>query len=236
MKGFILAAGYGERLRPLTNSIPKPLIQICNKPAILYSVALLKEAGIRDVICNLHYLPEQIKKYFSDNKNFGLNIEFSYEPEILGTGGALYKCRSLLADEPFMLVNSDVICDINLSSFAECSAPVIAVTGRGQGRTVSVRDNKVADFKGVLGSGIPPSYDYMGIAFLDGSIFRHLVPEHSSVVYTAYTALAGDQQLRYFHHQGFWGDIGTMENIKSVEEYLKENPVLIKRVEIQTAY
>lgn len=107
MKAMILAAGLGTRLRPLTYSVPKPMMPICNRPLIAWLIDALVEAGVREVIVNLHHLPEVIESALPSLFP-SVRFSFSFEPEILGTGGALRKVRAQLAsEEEFFLLNGD---------------------------------------------------------------------------------------------------------------------------------
>ena len=85
MKALILCAGKGERLKPLTDTIPKPMVPIANKPLLEYIIQLCKKHNIKDIAINTSYLPEKIKEYFGNGEKFGVNINYSYEPELLGT-------------------------------------------------------------------------------------------------------------------------------------------------------
>ena len=91
MKAMILAAGYGTRLLPLTREIPKALLPLCGRPLISYTLAFLKKWGFNEIIINLHHHPQSIKDELGDGSQFGLRIIYSYEPEILGTGGGIKK-------------------------------------------------------------------------------------------------------------------------------------------------
>jgi len=113
MKAFILAAGFGTRLRPLTDHIPKPLIPILNIPSLFYTFFLLRQAGITEIICNIHHHSLAIRRFIEASDLPGLTITFSEEPVILGTGGGLKKCENLLGTDEFLLVNSDIITDID---------------------------------------------------------------------------------------------------------------------------
>lgn len=114
MKTFILSAGLGTRLRPITNKIPKVLVKIGNKPVLEHLILLCKKQGIKDIIINLHHFPEKIKKYFGHGQKLGVNIIYSYEPKIMGGAGALKKVEKYL-DKSFMVMNGDVITNLNLT-------------------------------------------------------------------------------------------------------------------------
>jgi NDP-sugar pyrophosphorylase family protein len=116
MKAMILAAGYGTRLRPITYLLPKPVMPLCNKPLIAYAVDNLLNAGIDEIIVNLHHLPDAIESYLADMYE-DVTFHFSLEHEILGTGGGVRRVRHLLeADEEFLLVNGDTLQSPNLEA------------------------------------------------------------------------------------------------------------------------
>lgn len=117
MKAMILAAGLGNRMRPLTNHTPKPLLQAGGKPLIEYHLLNLQRAGIREVVINLAHLGEKLRDYLGNGSAFGVDIRYSPEPEPLETGGAILHASQLLGAEPFLLVNGDVWCDIEFSTF-----------------------------------------------------------------------------------------------------------------------
>lgn len=109
MKAMLLAAGRGTRLRPLTDNIPKPLLQVGSHRLIEYHLLALAEAGIKEVIINICYHAKQIMEQLGNGSRYGLTIEYSYEPDrILGTGGGIYQALPLLGDKPFILISADV--------------------------------------------------------------------------------------------------------------------------------
>jgi mannose-1-phosphate guanylyltransferase len=114
MKGLVLAAGYGERLRPLTATVPKPLLEIGGRPLIHYPLLLLRHAGIREVAVNLHHLGGKIEAALGRGSSLGLAITYSREPVLLGTGGPVAALRSYFKAEPFVILNSDTIMDLDL--------------------------------------------------------------------------------------------------------------------------
>jgi NDP-sugar pyrophosphorylase family protein len=116
MKALVLAAGLGERVRPLTETIPKPMLEVGGRPLIHYAFAMLRGAGITQVAINLHHLAEKIQDGLRDGKAFGLDITYSPEATLTGTGGPLNALRDYFADETFVLANSDTIIDLDLAA------------------------------------------------------------------------------------------------------------------------
>ena len=112
MKAMILAAGRGRRLSPLTDKLPKPMIDINGKPIIYYQLKLLKKYNIKEVVINLNYMPWKIKNYLG-SKKFGIRIRYSYEKKLLGTAGAVKKVEKIF-DADFFVVYGDIITDMNL--------------------------------------------------------------------------------------------------------------------------
>jgi NDP-sugar pyrophosphorylase family protein len=111
---MILAAGRGTRLRPLTDRLPKPLVPVAGRPVIEYALTLLCQAGIHDVIINLHHLGEQVRERLGDGSRLGVRITYSREETILDTGGGIKKAEPLLRGEPFVVMNGDTIVDAPL--------------------------------------------------------------------------------------------------------------------------
>jgi MurNAc alpha-1-phosphate uridylyltransferase len=115
MKAMILAAGLGKRMRPLTDTLPKPLIPVRGKPLIAYHLEALARAGITEVIINLAYRGAQIQEFVGDGSAWGLQVVYSQEPEPLETGGAIVHAAALLGSEPFILLNADIFTDFDFS-------------------------------------------------------------------------------------------------------------------------
>lgn len=116
MKALVLAAGKGERLRPLTDVTPKPMLELGSRPLISYALAMLRRAGIAEVAINLHHLPAAIQNGLGDGSRLGLRIRYAPEPVLLGTGGPLNGLREFLgaSDKTFVIANSDTILDLDL--------------------------------------------------------------------------------------------------------------------------
>lgn len=118
MKAFILAAGVGNRLRPLTLKLPKPMIPLVNKPVIAHTLDNLKKHNINSVVMNLHFMADTISSYFGDGHNIGMEINYSKEENLLGTAGGLKKCKKYF-DSTFVVLSGDNLCDIDITSVIE---------------------------------------------------------------------------------------------------------------------
>jgi len=119
MKAFILAAGFGTRLQSLGLDVPKVMVLIGGKPLLEHHIELFKQQGIREFIVNLHYLPEKITSHCGDGSKFGVDITYSYEPELLGTAGAVKKMECLLRDGPFIVFYGDNLVRVEFAPLVE---------------------------------------------------------------------------------------------------------------------
>ena len=123
MKAMVLAAGRGERMRPITDRIPKPLVPVVGKPLIGYHLDSLARAGIRDIVINLAYRGAQIREALGDGAAYGVRIQYSDEgPDPIETGGGIFKALPLLGEEPFLVVNGDVWTDFDFAQMPGLSA------------------------------------------------------------------------------------------------------------------
>jgi len=147
MKVVLLAAGKGTRLRPLTDEMPKVMIPIAGKPILEHHVEHLAGAGILEIFINLHHLPERITSHFGDGRKWGVRIRYSFEPEIMGTAGAVKKLEAELRGGPFLVVYGDNYLELDLSGFIEASA---ASEGVG---TVAVFEKVDVNGSGILELG-----------------------------------------------------------------------------------
>ena len=129
---MVMAAGAGTRLRPLTLALPKPMVPIANRPVLEYAIENLKRHGIRDIVLNLHNHPDLIRRHFKDGSRWGVNIQYSYEPQLLGTAGGVRKAGAFLGQGTFLVMSGDGLTDIDLSQLlafhaAKKSAATIGV-------------------------------------------------------------------------------------------------------------
>jgi mannose-1-phosphate guanylyltransferase len=116
---MLLAAGLGTRLRPLTYEVPKPLVPVLGTPVMEHIVRLLARHGFDDVICNLHYFPDQIERRFGDGSEWGVRLSYSHEEELLGTAGGVRNVRDHFGDQTFLIISGDALTDIDLTALWE---------------------------------------------------------------------------------------------------------------------
>lgn len=121
-KAFVMAAGVGTRLEPLTLSVPKPLVPVCNVPIMEYNISLLRQHGFKDITANLHYFPDQIESYFGDGAAFGVSMRYSFEEELMGTAGGVRKMAGvadLKEGGRALVMSADVLTDIDISALVK---------------------------------------------------------------------------------------------------------------------
>ncbi len=234
MKAMILAVGFGTRLRPLTNKVPKPMMPIMNRPILEHTIHLLSSNGIHDITVNLHHLPERIQEYFGDGKDFGVQLHWSHEPEILGTAGGIKKAQQWLDGESFLVINSDVVTDINLSKVisyhkAEGSALTLVVRegdSPEQCDPIEVdEDDRIVHMVGASSKNIPDDTTrvlFTGIQVMEQEIFDR-IPENKFYGTTTdvFPGMLEDAlPMLVYWHTGYWKDIGTIQNYLDVHKDL----------------
>ena len=116
-KAIILAAGFGTRMMPLSAHTPKPVMPVWGRPIVEHTLRILSEWGVAEVLINLHHNPSPLLDYFRKNPVCGMKIEFSFEPEILGTGGAIRKASWFLENSPFWMINTDITAEVSPEPF-----------------------------------------------------------------------------------------------------------------------
>jgi len=223
MKAMILAAGRGERMRPLTDHTPKPLLQAGGKPLIVWHLEKLAAAGFREVVINHAHLGAQIEAALGDGAKWGLTINYSPEPPgALETAGGIARALPLLGDAPFLVVNGDVFCDVDFPTFAQHDCPVsgarlLLVTNpahHGSG-DFSLADDRIvpADGKQTL--------TYAGIGVFSPPMFRKLTVGQPMKLRPLLDAAIAAGTLAGEHYTGRWVDVGTPERLAELDQELK---------------
>jgi MurNAc alpha-1-phosphate uridylyltransferase len=213
MKAMILAAGRGDRLRPITDTLPKPLIHVRGTPLIVRHLERLAAAGIREVVINVSHLASQIVDALGDGTKWGLSIAWSREDEPLETAGGLASARPLLGKEPFMLVNADVYCDYPFASLAALELGGLAA------HIVMVPNppfRPLGDFslaEGLVGNLETPRYTYSGIGVFDPCMVDGIAAGTKAPLAPLLRAAADKGRLGGEVFAGPWSDVGTPERL-----------------------
>jgi len=213
MKAMILAAGRGERLRPLTDITPKPLLEVRGKPLIVYHLEALARAGFTDVVINLSWLGEQIRSRLGDGADFGVNIEYSEEMQALETAGGIRQALPLLS-ERFIVVNADVFTDYDFAALRTADSPAHLVL------VDNPQHNDRGDFslhQSSVGNSGSPQHTFSGIAQYHRSFFAELEPGKQALAPLLRKA-ADKGQVSGELFQGTWIDIGTVERLAQLND------------------
>ncbi|MBQ6915736.1 MAG: phosphotransferase, partial [Kiritimatiellae bacterium] len=224
-KAIVLAAGHGTRLRPFTCATPKPLMPVWGEPMLGRIVAMLREWGVDDIAFNTHCLHEQVKAW-ADGYRRGataagdiVKIKVSYEPEILGTGGVLNPLREWIGDEPFYLVNGDIVVENapnpldKVRNFESPSVVGCALVSESGPRTIEVEPESgfVTNWRS-QDAGWDGTYTYCGIAVLKPEILKFVKPEGYSSIVSAYedAMMHGKFVKSVRSREMLWTDAGTI--------------------------
>ena len=211
MKAMILAAGRGERMRPLTDTTPKPLLEVQGKPLIVHHLEALARAGFTEVVVNLSWLGEQIRERLGDGSAFGVSIEYSEEPEALETAGGIRQALPLLGDR-FAVVNADVFTSYDFARLrdSDASAHLVLVTNPDHNRD---GDFSLAD--GLVGNHGDPLYTFSGIACYRRRFFDAIEQGKLALApLLREAAVRGEVSGELF--EGEWIDIGTPERLEEL--------------------
>ena len=230
MKAMILAAGYGTRLRPISYKLPKPMVPLCNRPLIGWSVESFLAAGVRDVIVNVHHLAESIEGYLRAHYFGEVDFHFSFEKEILGTGGGVRRVRALLEnEEDFFLVNGDTVQfphydELRAARRAADSLAALTLRHPPEGdrfTSVWLDDGFITGF----GKGTGDPLMFAGSHCISSRIFRYLPDkDFSGIVDEVYGPLLDTKRetIAGVVDDGLWFDIGTPQRYLSASQALLE--------------
>lgn len=229
-KAIVLAAGFGSRFLPLTLMKPKPLFPLWGKPALGYSLELLKSWGVRDVLINAHHHGGQILDYIKSGPVAGLRCQVSFEPDILGTGGAIPKARWFLDEAPFWMLNSDVLADLPCKPLLEShrlhgSIATLWLHAERGPRTVEHRNGLVTVFKSPV-SGTEGTATFCGLQLLSPRILEYLPPSGFSSIIDAYenALIAGETIGGVVVPGAYWADIGKPETYLATHGDMMSHP------------
>ncbi len=215
MKAMILAAGRGERMRPLTDVCPKPLLKVRNKALIDYHLEKLATAGIKEVIINTAWLAEQITAHVGDGSHWGLQVQYSHEGwPALETGGGIFRALSLLGSEPFLVINGDVW--TNWKPTSPRLPPTWKLNTLAHLMLVPNPSHHPRGDFGLLNDQVlataEQQFTYSGIAFVSSALFAGCTSGAFKLAPLLYTA-AHNLRLSGELFVGEWSDVGTPERL-----------------------
>ncbi|NNM58637.1 MAG: nucleotidyltransferase family protein [Legionellales bacterium] len=213
MKAMILAAGRGVRMRPLTDSLPKPLIRIHGKPLIQYHIEALAAAGVTEIVINVSHMAGRIKGYLEDGKRFGVNIQYSFEKHPLEMAGGIIQALPLLGDQPFIVISADIWTDYQYSHLPhqpEKMAHLVLVN--------NPEENPAGDFSLVGGVVTEPNqdaYTFGGIGVYRPELFHGL--EQSVMTIGPILREAIPKHLVTGEiFAGRWHNVGNLQQVKAL--------------------
>lgn len=221
MRAMILAAGRGERMRPLTDRVPKPLLSVAGMPLIEHHLRMLAAGGFREVVVNVSHLAEQLRSFLGDGRTWGLDITIIEEPPgALETGGGIYNALPHLGDGPFLVVNGDVWCPLEpdrLPDLAPADRAHLALVDNpphNPGGDFGLRNGRV------YAAGDAGRLTFTGVSLLDPRLFAACNPGAFPLAPLLREAVAAGQVSGH-HHRGDWVDVGTPERLQALDRHLR---------------
>lgn len=215
MRAMILAAGRGERMRPLTDQTPKPLLKIGGQSLIERHLRALIRDGVQDVVVNLSWLGEMIRQELGDGKRFGVRIHYSEEgPVPLETAGGIFRALPLLGSEPFVVVNGDIYTDFPFAglSLPDLSSAHLVLVDNPPHKT---RGDFALESGQVVAQG-EPMLTFSGIAVYRPAFFEGCTPGRFPLLPLFRRALA-KRSLSGEHYHGRWSDVGTPQRLAALQ-------------------
>ncbi|RTL51443.1 MAG: nucleotidyltransferase family protein [Rhodocyclaceae bacterium] len=222
---MVLAAGRGERMRPLTDHTPKPLLPVGGRPLIAWHLERLAAAGFTEVVINHAHLGQQIEDTLGDGSRFGLAITYSAEPPgALETAGGIVKALPLLGDKPFLVINGDIFCDWNVTAARNALAGddlahlvLVPNPGHNEKGDFALADSRV-------NSEGRPSFTFAGIGIYRPQLFAELVVGQPAKLAPLLRKAMNAGKVSGELHDGRWVDVGTPQRLAELDQELKAQP------------
>jgi len=227
MKAMLLAAGRGERMRPLTDHTPKPLLEVGGKPIIVWHIEQLVKAGITELVINHAHLGHQIEAALGNGSRFGAHIRYSPEASALETAGGIANALPLLGNEPFAVINGDVFCDYDFSrlpaianSLGSDDAHLIMVDNPEQhpnGDFLLLHDRIIDPALGTQHSKLT----FSGIGIYRPELFSHIARGSVAPLAPLLRERIAAGKVGGEHHRGWWVDVGTPQRLADLDQQLR---------------
>lgn len=224
MKAMILAAGRGERMRPLTDTCPKPLLRAGGKPLIVWHIEHLRKAGVETIVINHAHLGEQIEAALGDGGRHGVKIRYSPEQEALETAGGIRNALPLLGDEPFLVINGDVFCEVDLGRLCAAASTLDAAGDLAHLLLVAnPSHNPDGDFAldglRVRSQGAT-RFTFSGIGAYHPALFATLPGGEKARLAPLLRRAMDEDRVSGVFHPGYWIDVGTPERLAELDHHL----------------
>ncbi|MEZ5659676.1 MAG: nucleotidyltransferase family protein [Burkholderiaceae bacterium] len=222
---MVLAAGRGERMRPLTDTCPKPLLSVGGRPLIVWALQALQRAGVREVVINHAHLGGMIVAALGDGASLGLSITYSAEAQALETAGGIAAARHALGEQPFVLVNADVFSDFD---FAPLVAAARSLPPADLGLCVLVPnpehhpDGDFALVDGRIHNHGSPRLTYSGLAVLRPALVDGVTPGERAALAPLLRDAADRQRLAGLRFDGLWHDVGSPGRLRALDATLAQ--------------
>jgi mannose-1-phosphate guanylyltransferase/mannose-1-phosphate guanylyltransferase/phosphomannomutase len=230
-KAFVLGAGLGTRLHPLTEQLPKPLIPVFGRPLVEYAFEHLAQAGVTEFVVNTHHLHEEYERLFPDAKHGDAPITFRHEPVLLETGGGIDNVCDLLGGAPFLVYNGDILTDLPLASLIQTHANsrhLVTLALRSEGPAQHIHldaDGAVTDIRDMLGTGGEGTHQFTGIYACDPAFLSMLQHgEKHSVIPVFLELIKAGRLGGAIVDEGDWWDLGTREAYLDAHKAIVKSP------------
>jgi NDP-sugar pyrophosphorylase family protein len=241
MKAMILAAGFGTRLRPLTDAKPKALIEVAGRPLLEWVLLKLRHSGFESIIINTHHLADQIDSFLKIKHNFGIEIQISHEEKILETGGGMKRAQDFFAGTTeFLVHNVDVLSTLDLANFMNChraenNLATLFVQPRESKRALRFNAHNLLEDRWEaepVENTAAQRLAFNGIHAISTEIFRYFPAEEIFSITDVYLACAANGARIYGFHPGnlYWRDLGRIQTLEAVEQEISRQPDLANRL------
>ena len=226
---MILAAGLGTRLRPLTDTVPKPLLRVAGTPLIEWNLLLLRRCGITDVVINLHHLGALIEEHLGDGTKLAMRLSYSHEAVVLGTGGGIKRVEAFFGGEPFLVLNGDTLLELDLEALVrfhngrEALATMVVRADPDPDRWGAVEVDGAQRVIRITGRGRQDvtraeKRMFAGVHVMHPRLLASVPSGRESSIIDAYVGeIENRATILGFEMNGYWSDVGTPERYAQVQ-------------------
>jgi len=237
IRAMVMAAGAGTRLQPLTYDVPKPMVPVCNRPVLEYTIENLRAHGIHEMVFNLHSHPEQVRQHFGDGTAFGVSIQYSSEPVLMGTAGGVKKVESFLKGNTFLVMSGDGLTRVNLTALLQfhqhrssmATMGLKAVDSRFEyGVTITNATGRIQRFiEKPLWSDVFSNQVNTGIYAFEPSVLKK-IPARKNYDFGNQVwpkLLSAKAPIYGFEVQSYWCDVGNLIEYRRAQRDMLDNKV-----------